>query len=108
MSDSPAIGFAIGSLAASRGASELAELSASIMTPRPVWSAGSGADIRALVQTIQEQEQHIARQDDFIARLRQVGLEWEDYGKKLKAKHTKLEEWAEWAEQELKKREAKA
>ncbi len=103
MSDNPLLAFAIGSLAASRGSNELAHLSASIMAPRPVRSLEPGPDITVLIETLQEQEQHIARQDDLIARLRQVSLEWQEYGKRLKAKNTKLEEWADWAEQELKR-----
>ena len=107
MSDNPALGFALGYLAAGP-ATETAATGALMLTralPRPQLQQ---LDVNGLLNLLQEQEQHIARQDDLIARLRQVGLEWEDYGKKLKAKHTKLEEWADWAERELKKREDKA
>lgn len=108
MSDNPLLAFAIGSLAASRGSNELAHLSASIMAPRPARAVSPGADTVAMIEALQEQEQHIARQDDLIARLRAINVEWQEYGAKLKAQKVRLQEWADWADMELKKYQNKA
>ena len=102
MSDNPAFGFALGYLAAGP-ATETAATGALMLTHALQKQPESQVDVNGLLNLLQEQEQHIARQDDLIAYLRQISLEWQDYGIRLKAKNTKLEEWADWAEQELKK-----
>ena len=102
MSDNPYFALALGYLAAGP-ATETAATGALMLTRALQRQPGSQVDVNGLLNLVQEQEQHIARQDHLIAHLRQISLEWQDYGTRLKAKNTKLEEWADWAEQELKK-----
>lgn len=98
MSDSPLLAFAIGSLAASRGASETARLAASVMVPR-----APSVDVGALIQAIQEQEQYIAEQGNLIDQLRHELSEWKEYGAETERRRAKLETYANWADAELKK-----
>ena len=98
MSDSPLLAFAIGSLAASRGASDTARLAASVMVPQE-----QSIDVNTLMEAIQEQEQYIAEQGRLIEQLRHQLSEWKVYGAETERRRAKLETYANWADEQLKK-----
>lgn len=102
MSDNPALGFALGYLAAGP-ATETAATGALMLTRALRTRQEPQIDVNGLLHLVQEQEQHIARQDEIIAQLRATNVEWQEYGAKLKAQKTRLQEWADWADIELKK-----
>ena len=100
MSDSPLLSFAIGSLAASRGSSDLAHLTASIISPHPVQTR---VDVNSLFAAIRELEAHIGRQDAFIEDLKRETRELREHARDVERDRNALIDWAERAEAELKR-----
>lgn len=100
MSDSPLLAFAIGSLAASRGASETARLAVDVMTPR---RAQPTVNVNGLIQALQEQEQLIHDQNTYIENLQRERDEWKAHSAETERRRAKLYDYAMWAEAELKK-----
>ena len=102
MSDNPALGFALGYLTAGP-ATETAATGALMLTRALRRPQHPQLDVNSLLSLVQEQEQHIAEQNDVIEKLRGNNAAWQDYGTKLEREHDRLREWAEWADLELKK-----
>ena len=106
MSDSPLLSFAIGSLAARRSNGQLAGITASFLNRRNQPSI----DVNSLISVIQQMEAHIAQQgtqigrnDAYIADLQREVSELRAFCRKVEADRDRLLDWAEKAEEELKR-----
>ncbi len=106
MSDSPLTSFAIGSLAASRGASDLAELSASLFRPKAAPPTTATIDVNQALRAAQEREEYIQKLERYVEDLQREVKELRAHSAKVESDRDKMYAWADWAEAELKRRPA--
>ena len=104
MSDDPLTSFAIGSLAASRGSSELAELSASLFRPSSAPQRASTIDVNAVLQAARELDEYVRRLERYVENLQQEIKELRAHSARVESDRDKMYIWADWAEAELKRR----
>lgn len=104
MSDSPLTSFAIGSLAASRGASDLAELSASLFRSRPAAQRAATIDVDGVLQAARELSEYVENQNRYVADLEREVRELRAHSERVENDRDELRVWAAWAEAELKRR----
>lgn len=104
MSGSPLTSFAIGSLAASRGASDLAELSASLFRPKGAPLRAAPIDAVGVLQAARELSEYVESQNRYIADLEREVRELRAHSERVENDRDELRVWAAWAEAELKRR----
>lgn len=104
MADSPLTSFAIGSLAASRGASDLAELSASLFRPRAAPQGAATVAVNAVLRAAQETDEYVQKLERYVEDLQREVRELRAHSAKVESDRDKMYAWADWAEAELRRR----
>lgn len=102
MSDNLGSAAALGYLAGSYSGAQTGEAVLALMSGLRR-RAQPTVDVNAVLQALQEQQQHIHNQDVLIDELQAKIAEWKAYAAEVEARRARQEDYAIWAEAELKK-----